>query len=383
MLTPAPGATTLAPSPSGPTRRTCPARGPARDGVTGTLDDRERDDVDGSRLRDQLLVGRGDVRAVPGRPGVGRRGVAGVLRRLPLDQPRAQRHRLGPGPAVEDEPARGASAAARAASASEARRRTTDGAGRPAPATGAPASRRDERRAAGRGTHRAGHARSAAPARRSPPTWSAASPCRRRRASATSRPSCSRSTARSSTATAPRSGMGKVSFTHLIGYAIVRAIADAVPAMRNTFVAGADGKPRLVKHDTVNMGLAVDVDKSDGSRTLVVPGRPRRRHARLRRLPRRLRGADPQGQGEQADRRGLPGRHHHADQPRHDRHRPERAPADARPGRHRRRRARSTTRPSSRAPTAPTSARSASARSSRSPARTTTASSRAPRAACS
>ncbi len=68
-----------------------------------------------------------------------------------------------------------------------------------------------------------------------------------------------------------RSGMGKVSFTHLIGYAIVRAIADAVPAMRNTFVAGTDGKPRLVKHDTVNLGLAVDVEKSDGSRTLVVP----------------------------------------------------------------------------------------------------------------
>ena len=41
--------------------------------------------------------------------------------------------------------------------------------------------------------------------------------------------------------------------------------------MRNTFVAGADGKPRLVNNDTVNMGLAVDVDKGDGSRTLVVP----------------------------------------------------------------------------------------------------------------
>src|SRR6187200_62354 len=44
-----------------------------------------------------------------------------------------------------------------------------------------------------------------------------------------------------------RSGMGKVSFTHIIGYAIVRAISDAVPNLRNTFVTGADGKPRLVK----------------------------------------------------------------------------------------------------------------------------------------
>jgi pyruvate/2-oxoglutarate dehydrogenase complex dihydrolipoamide acyltransferase (E2) component len=35
-----------------------------------------------------------------------------------------------------------------------------------------------------------------------------------------------------------RSGMGKVSFTHIIGYAIVRAIADAVPVMRNTYAVG-------------------------------------------------------------------------------------------------------------------------------------------------
>ena len=68
-----------------------------------------------------------------------------------------------------------------------------------------------------------------------------------------------------------RSGKGKVSFTHLIGYAIIRAIADAVPAMNNTYVEGADGKPRIVRNPHVNLGLAVDVAKSDGSRTLVVP----------------------------------------------------------------------------------------------------------------
>ncbi|HEY4377844.1 MAG TPA: 2-oxo acid dehydrogenase subunit E2, partial [Acidimicrobiales bacterium] len=37
---------------------------------------------------------------------------------------------------------------------------------------------------------------------------------------------------------------GKVSFTHLIGYAIVRAVVDAVPHMNSTFVEGSDGKPR-------------------------------------------------------------------------------------------------------------------------------------------
>ncbi|MFM7684817.1 MAG: multifunctional oxoglutarate decarboxylase/oxoglutarate dehydrogenase thiamine pyrophosphate-binding subunit/dihydrolipoyllysine-residue succinyltransferase subunit, partial [Actinomycetota bacterium] len=68
-----------------------------------------------------------------------------------------------------------------------------------------------------------------------------------------------------------RTGQGKVSFTHLIGYAIVRAIADAVPGMNNTYAADADGKPRLVRNQHVNMGLAVDVAKADGSRTLVVP----------------------------------------------------------------------------------------------------------------
>jgi multifunctional 2-oxoglutarate metabolism enzyme len=68
-----------------------------------------------------------------------------------------------------------------------------------------------------------------------------------------------------------RTGQTKISFTHLIGYAIVRAIADSVPAMRNTFIEGADGKPRLVVNDHVNMGLAVDVEKAGGARTLVVP----------------------------------------------------------------------------------------------------------------
>ena len=68
-----------------------------------------------------------------------------------------------------------------------------------------------------------------------------------------------------------RSGQTKISFTHLIGWAIVRAIADAVPAMKNTYVVGDDGKPRLVENSHVNMSLAVDKEKPDGSRTLLVP----------------------------------------------------------------------------------------------------------------
>ncbi len=65
---------------------------------------------------------------------------------------------------------------------------------------------------------------------------------------------------------------GKVSFTHLIGYAVVKAL-EAVPAMNAAFVADADGKgtPGVVRHRHVGLGLAVDVEKPDGSRTLLVP----------------------------------------------------------------------------------------------------------------
>jgi multifunctional 2-oxoglutarate metabolism enzyme len=64
---------------------------------------------------------------------------------------------------------------------------------------------------------------------------------------------------------------GKVSFTHIIGFAIVRAISETVPRMNSTFLEGGDGKPRVIRHEHVGLGLAVDVEKSDGSRSLLVP----------------------------------------------------------------------------------------------------------------
>jgi len=66
-----------------------------------------------------------------------------------------------------------------------------------------------------------------------------------------------------------RIGSGKVSFTHLIGYAVVRAL-DAVPGMKNTYADTDDG-PAVVTHEHVGLGLAVDVPKPDGTRTLLVP----------------------------------------------------------------------------------------------------------------
>jgi 2-oxoglutarate decarboxylase len=65
-----------------------------------------------------------------------------------------------------------------------------------------------------------------------------------------------------------RSRGGKVSFTHLIGYALVRAVAD-VPVM-NTSYAEVDGKPVVVTPDNVGLGLAIDLQNSNGSRSLVV-----------------------------------------------------------------------------------------------------------------
>ncbi len=61
----------------------------------------------------------------------------------------------------------------------------------------------------------------------------------------------------------------KVSFTHLIAYAIVRA-AERMPVMANHFEE-IDGKPHRVVDERLNLGLAVDVEKRDGTRTLMVP----------------------------------------------------------------------------------------------------------------
>jgi len=63
---------------------------------------------------------------------------------------------------------------------------------------------------------------------------------------------------------------GKVSFTHLIAYAMVRAVED-VPAMKNVFTETEDGKPAVLRRDHVGLGLAVDVENDDGSRSLLVP----------------------------------------------------------------------------------------------------------------
>ncbi|HZK36040.1 MAG TPA: multifunctional oxoglutarate decarboxylase/oxoglutarate dehydrogenase thiamine pyrophosphate-binding subunit/dihydrolipoyllysine-residue succinyltransferase subunit, partial [Aeromicrobium sp.] len=62
---------------------------------------------------------------------------------------------------------------------------------------------------------------------------------------------------------------GKVSFTHLIGYAIVKAL-KTMPQMNISFDV-VDGKPTVLKPTHINFGLAIDLPKSDGTRQLLVP----------------------------------------------------------------------------------------------------------------
>ncbi len=62
---------------------------------------------------------------------------------------------------------------------------------------------------------------------------------------------------------------GKVSFTHIIGYALVKAL-KAMPEMNNGFDV-IDGKPTLIQPAHINMGLAIDMQKPDGTRQLLVP----------------------------------------------------------------------------------------------------------------
>jgi multifunctional 2-oxoglutarate metabolism enzyme len=61
----------------------------------------------------------------------------------------------------------------------------------------------------------------------------------------------------------------KVSFTHLVAWAIVEASKD-FPVMVRTF-AEKDGKPFALEGGPVNLGIAVDVEKKDGTHTLMVP----------------------------------------------------------------------------------------------------------------
>jgi 2-oxoglutarate dehydrogenase E1 component len=63
---------------------------------------------------------------------------------------------------------------------------------------------------------------------------------------------------------------GKVSFTHLIAWAMVRALRE-FPS-QNVYYDEVDGKPVVVTPAHINLGIAIDLPKPDGTRALLVPG---------------------------------------------------------------------------------------------------------------
>jgi multifunctional 2-oxoglutarate metabolism enzyme len=64
-------------------------------------------------------------------------------------------------------------------------------------------------------------------------------------------------------------GKSKVSYTHLIGWAVVKALEE-VPTINHAY-GEREGQPFRIVHAQVNLGIAVDVAGKDGGRVLLVP----------------------------------------------------------------------------------------------------------------
>jgi multifunctional 2-oxoglutarate metabolism enzyme len=64
-------------------------------------------------------------------------------------------------------------------------------------------------------------------------------------------------------------GKSKVSFTHVVGWAIVKALAE-IPALNHAYTE-RDGQPYRLLRPQVNLGIAIDVAGKDGARSLMVP----------------------------------------------------------------------------------------------------------------
>ncbi|RWU84483.1 multifunctional oxoglutarate decarboxylase/oxoglutarate dehydrogenase thiamine pyrophosphate-binding subunit/dihydrolipoyllysine-residue succinyltransferase subunit [Janibacter hoylei PVAS-1] len=67
-----------------------------------------------------------------------------------------------------------------------------------------------------------------------------------------------------------RSRGGKVSFTHIIGYALIKALR-MMPEMNVGYTTNDKGKPVVVQPAHIGLGIAIDLQKDDGSRQLLVP----------------------------------------------------------------------------------------------------------------
>ena len=66
-----------------------------------------------------------------------------------------------------------------------------------------------------------------------------------------------------------RNNGGKISFTHMIAWGLVKAL-QKFPNLNNAFTL-VDGQPTMLRRSYINLGIAVDLPKADGSRSLIVP----------------------------------------------------------------------------------------------------------------
>ena len=153
----------------------------------------------------------------------------------------------------------------------------------------------------------------------------------------------------------------KISFTHLIGYAIVQAV-KAHPSMVETLTM-INGAPHRLTPASVGLGIAVDMERKDGTRGLVVPVITSAEtmdfaafHATYESLIEKARTSKLMPDD-------FVGRHHPAHQSRRPGHGGVGAPADGRSGHHRRGRRHQPIRRSSRPSRRNGSASWASARS--------------------
>ena len=62
---------------------------------------------------------------------------------------------------------------------------------------------------------------------------------------------------------------GKASYTHLFAWAILRAL-DEFPQLNDSF-DNVDGTPARIHRKAVNLGIAIDITRKDGTRSLLVP----------------------------------------------------------------------------------------------------------------
>ena len=114
-------------------------------------------------------------------------------------------------------------------------------------------------------------------------------------------------------------GRGKVSFTHIIAWAIVKSAKDLL--RMNQGYGLVNGAPSRIENQSINLGIAIDIEKKDGSRNLLVPNIKGSQAMNFAEFFKRLQRTGKEGPRREIDHRRFSGDDHFADQSRHARNR--------------------------------------------------------------